>query len=78
MKKEGDSSLVELKVSNDRGESWQRRKINMSDIDESGLCAGELFQFNGAQYEVIKGDEGLGFEKLKKPIVKIKTVNKFQ
>lgn len=79
MKKEGKTSaLVELKVSSDQGESWQGRKVNMADLNESGLCARELFQFNGGQYEVLKGEEGLLVEKLKKPIIKTKTVGRFQ
>lgn len=39
-------ALVEVKVSSDEGKTWTRRKISMvSGLDESGLCAGEMFQF---------------------------------
>ena len=36
--------LVEVKVSDDEGATWQRRKISMvSGLDESGLNIGEMF-----------------------------------
>ena len=60
--------LAEVKVSNDEGETWQRRKISMVvGLDESGLVAGELFQFNGEKYRVSVGDDGLISEPLNKP-----------
>jgi len=58
--------LVEVKVSDDEGETWIRRKISMvSGLDESGLNAGELFQFNGEKYRVSVGEDGLIAEPLK-------------
>jgi len=63
------NALVEVKVSDDRGETWTRRKISMvSGLDESGLNAGELFQFNGEKYKVLAGDDGLIAEPLNKPV----------
>ncbi len=35
------------------------------DLDDSGLRAGEMFQFNGEKYEVLAGDSGLRVEPLK-------------
>ena len=59
------SSLVEVKVSDDGGETWTRRKINMADgLDESGLSAGEIFVFNDEKFRVLEGDDGLRVEKL--------------
>lgn len=61
--------LVEVKVSDDGGETWTRRKINLGgDIDESGLNEGEIFQFNGEKFKVMVGDDGLVVESLKKPV----------
>jgi len=61
--------LVEVKVSDDEGETWHRRKISMvSGLDESGLNAGELFQFNGEKYKVLAGDDGLIAEPLRVPV----------
>ena len=61
--------LVEVKVSEDEGETWCRRKISMvSGLDESGLNVGELFQFNGEKFRVIQGEDGLIVESLKKPV----------
>jgi len=61
--------LVEVKVSDDEGETWNRRKISMvSGLDESGLNAGEMFQFNGEKFKVMAGDDGLIVEPLKKPV----------
>jgi len=58
--------LVEIKVSNDDGDTWQRRKISMvSGLDESGLLAGEMFQFNDEKFKVLVGDDGLMAEPLK-------------
>ena len=58
--------LVEVKVSDDEGETWHRRKISMvSGLDESSLKAGELFQFNGEKYRVSVGEDGLIAEPLK-------------
>ena len=65
------SVLVEVKVSDDEGETWHRRKISMvSGLDESGLLVGELFQFNGEKYRVILGEDGLIAEPLKIPTEK--------
>ncbi|WP_139024302.1 hypothetical protein [Desulfosporosinus sp. OT] len=59
--------LVEVKVSDDEGDTWTRRKISMvSDLDESGLNAGELFQFNGEKFRVLNGEDGMVVEPLKK------------
>lgn len=64
-----DNVLVEVKVSDDEGETWTRRKISMvSGLDESGLNVGELFQFNGEKFRVIQGEDGLIVEILKKPV----------
>ncbi len=61
--------LVEVKVSDDDGETWRRRKISMvSGLNESGLNAGEMFQFNGEKFKVIAGEDGLVVESVKKPI----------
>lgn len=66
--------LVEVKVSDDEGDTWQRRKISMvSGLDESGLNAGEMFQFNGEKFKVMQGDDGLIVEPIKKPINRKKT-----
>ncbi|KUO75764.1 MAG: hypothetical protein APF81_20750 [Desulfosporosinus sp. BRH_c37] len=52
--------LIEVNVSDDEGETWHRRKISMvSGLDESGLNAGEMFQFNGEKYRVLEGEDGL-------------------
>lgn len=60
--------LIEVKVSDDEGETWFRRKISMvAGLDESGLVAGELFQFNGEKYRVSVGEDGLISEQLNKP-----------
>ena len=61
--------LVEVKVSEDDGETWHRCKISMiSGIEESGLQVGNLFQFNGEKYRVSAGDDGLRIEPLKKAV----------
>lgn len=61
--------LVEVKVSEDGGETWFRRKISMvSGLDESGLNIGEIFQFNGEKFMVLTGEDGLIVEPLKKPV----------
>jgi len=60
---------VEVKVSDDEGETWHRRKISMIlGLGESGLNEGELFQFNGEKYRVLTGEDGLIAEPLKKPV----------
>jgi hypothetical protein len=60
--------LVEVKVSDDEGGTWHRRKISMvSGLDESGLNLGEWFQFNGEKYAVLAGEDGLVAEPVKKP-----------
>jgi hypothetical protein len=59
--------LVEVKVSDDEGDTWHRRKISMvSGLDESGLNLGEIFQFNGEKFKVLSGEDGLVAEPLKK------------
>lgn len=61
-------ALVEVKVSDDEGETWQRRKICMvAGLDESGLQSGEMFQFNGEKFKVLAGEDGLVIEQIKKP-----------
>jgi hypothetical protein len=63
--------LVEVKVSDDEGVTWQRRKISMvSGLNESGLSAGEMFQFNGEKFLVSLGEDGLIAEAIKKPTEK--------
>ena len=63
--------LVEIKVSNDDGDTWQRRKISMvSGMDESCLLAGEMFQFNDEKFKVLVGDDGLIAQSLKIPTEK--------
>jgi hypothetical protein len=60
--------LVEVKVSDDGGETWKRRKISMiSGLEESSLNIGEIFQFNGEKYKVIVGEDGMTAERIKKP-----------
>jgi len=61
--------LVEVKVSEDGGETWFRRKISMvSGLDESGLNIGEIFQFNGEKFKVLTGEDGLIVEPVKNPV----------
>jgi len=60
--------LIEVNVSDDEGETWHRRKISMvSGLDELGLNAGEIFQFNGDKFRVSEGEDGLIAEPLKNP-----------
>lgn len=60
--------LAEVKVSDDEGETWKRRKISMvSGLEESGLMAGEMFQFGSEKYKVMQGEDGLITEPLNKP-----------
>lgn len=62
-------TLVEVKVSDDDGQTWQRRKISMvAGLDESGLNLGEIFQFNGEKFKVLDGEDGMVVESLKKSI----------
>jgi hypothetical protein len=69
--------LIEVKVSDDEGGTWQRRKISMvSGLDESGLNEGELFQFNGEKFKVLIGEDGLIAEPMRKPIEKRSTSEK--
>ncbi|CDX01325.1 Sialidases [Desulfitobacterium hafniense] len=57
---QGEDYVAEVKVSDDGGQTWQRRKIDFSrDLDESGLNPGEIFQMNGGRYEVVAGEDGL-------------------
>jgi len=59
-----DVCIIELKVSGDGGETWQRRMVDMSDLQESGLRKGEIFILNSERYHVIADDFGeLGVEK---------------
>jgi len=39
----------------------------VSGLDESGLVAGEMFQFGGEKYRVLTGEDGLIAEPLNKP-----------
>lgn len=58
--------LIEVKVSDDEGKTWQRRKISMvAGLDESGLNVGEIFQFNGEKYKVLVGEDGMIVEPVK-------------
>ena len=69
--------LVEVKVSDDEGETWQRRKISMvAGLDESGLNAGEMFQINGEKFKVSAGEDGLIAEQLNKPVGEKKTARR--
>ncbi|MDR3602100.1 MAG: hypothetical protein P4L49_16700 [Desulfosporosinus sp.] len=59
--------LIEVKVSDDEGETWHRRKISMvSGLDESGLNLGEWFQFNGEKFVVLPGEDGMVAEPVKR------------
>lgn len=70
---ESGSSLVEVKVSSDQGETWQRRKIDFAqELDQTGLMAGEMFKINDDKYEVVPGEYGLQVKQIKKPITKKK------
>ena len=52
--------VAEVKVSDDQGQTWQRRKIDFGkDLDESGLNPGEIFQMNSERFEVVAGEDGL-------------------
>lgn len=54
------NALIEIRVSEDGGGTWHRRKISMvSGLDESGLEVGNLFQFNNEKYEILAGEDGL-------------------
>ena len=69
--------LVEVRVSKDEGETWQRRKISMvSGLDESGLGVGEMFQFNGEIFKVMQWEDGLVIEPLKKPVSEKKSTKR--
>ncbi|WP_407310433.1 hypothetical protein [Desulfosporosinus sp. SB140] len=58
---------TEVKVSDDEGVTWQRRKIKMAlGLDESGLSPGEIFQFNGEKYKVTQGEYGMIAVKVEK------------
>ena len=71
--------VVEVKVSEDGGGTWTRRKISMvSGLDESGLNIGEIFQFNGEKFKVISGEEGLIAEPLKRPVNENKSARRKQ
>jgi hypothetical protein len=73
------NALVEVKVSDDEGGIWQRRKISMvAGLDESGLNAGELFQFNGEKFKVLIGEDGLIAEAMRKPVRRDPQVKKSQ
>jgi hypothetical protein len=61
-----ENVLVEVKVSDDEGDTWHRRKISMvAGLDESGLKLGEIFQFSGEKFKVLSGEDGLVAEPLK-------------
>lgn len=69
--------LVEVKVSENGGETWSRRKISMvSDLDQSGLNAGEIFQLNGERYDVIAKDGELQVSKSKIPVISKQAVRR--
>ena len=71
-----EERIAELKVSQDQGESWHRRRVNFGvGLDESGLQLGEIFQMQGEQYEVLMG--GGEMKKLKGPLGKKKTVKRY-
>jgi len=60
-------ALTEIRVSEDGGERWHRRKISMvSGLDESGLNVGDMFQFNSEKYRVLMGEDGLMAEPIKR------------
>ena len=62
------STQVEVKVSVDDGETWNRRRINMGgELDDSGLKVGEVVQLQGEKYRVLVGDNGLRIEPIMKP-----------
>lgn len=63
-----ENVLVEIKVTADQGETWQRRKVDMSSgIEESGLKLGEMFIWQSEKFAVSAGEDGLIAEPLKKP-----------
>jgi hypothetical protein len=62
-----ENSIVELKVSSDQGETWERRTVNLSNgLEDSGLDPGDIFQFQGEKYAVSNDDDGLRIQPLKK------------
>ncbi|KLU63481.1 hypothetical protein CEB3_c01480 [Peptococcaceae bacterium CEB3] len=64
---EETSRIVELRVSSDGGDTWDRRKVNMGvDLEESGLRVGEIFKWQDEQYRVVSGEDGLRAEPVKK------------
>lgn len=73
---EEESRVTELKVSRDDGVTWQRRKVNMEDLSESGLHPGEMFQYQGERYLVGMRDGELGVEKVERPGVKKKPASR--
>ncbi|CDX00753.1 Hypothetical protein DPCES_0866 [Desulfitobacterium hafniense] len=57
--------VAEVKVSDDGGQTWQRKKIDFGkDLNDSGLNPGEVFQMNGGKYEVVAGEDGLQAKRL--------------
>lgn len=57
---QNENYVTEVKVSDDGGQTWQRRKIDFGkDLDETGLMPGEIFQMNGERFEVVPGEDGL-------------------
>ncbi|MDP4161290.1 MAG: hypothetical protein Q8911_16280 [Bacillota bacterium] len=65
----GVCTQVEVKVSVDDGETWTRRIINIaSDLNGSGLEAGEIVQLQGEKYRILAGDDGLWIEPIRKPV----------
>lgn len=62
---------TEAKVSQDGGETWTRRMIQLGgDLEGSGLSTGEIFQYNGEKFKVLEGDDGLRIEPLRKLVEK--------
>jgi len=58
--------MIEVKVSTDRGETWHRRKINMSvDLDDSAFAQVRCFNSTARNTEVLAGDSGLRVKLLK-------------
>jgi len=65
----GDSTLVEVKVSVDDGETWTRRRINMGgEVEDSGLEAGEDVDMHGTKFRILAGDDGQTIELIRKPV----------
>lgn len=61
------STKVNLKVSTDNGKTWSTCQVNMSSLEESGLAAGMIFQWQGEKYSVVSNDGELAVEKIQRP-----------